>query len=242
MTLLRHTSSLSGGLKFDKKNVHSGLAMLRRLDDRSVKLVFFDPQYREVLDKMSYGNEGARMVERSRLPQMDWSLTLDFLQEIERVLVPSGHLMWWVDKFSLCENFDNRNRLGSPETPTVDLISWEKWRIGMGYRSRRKCEYLVIKQHLPKRAKGKWTDHSIPDVWTKAMELEELDRRSYFKVRTREETHPHSKPVGLQSRLIEAVTRKGDVVVDPCAGGYSVLNACEITGRHFLGCDIRRWT
>jgi site-specific DNA-methyltransferase (adenine-specific) len=44
--------------------------------------------------------------------------------------------------------------------------------------------------------------------------------------------------VGLQARLIEALTNPGDIVLDPAAGGYTVLDACARTGRRFLGCDI----
>ena len=49
----------------------------------------------------------------------------------------------------------------------------------------------------------------------------------------------HRKPVGLQAKLIEAITSTGDVVLDPAAGSYSVLDACRRTGREFLGCDLR---
>ena len=50
--------------------------------------------------------------------------------------------------------------------------------------------------------------------------------------------HPHSKPIDLQSELIKSVTNKGDIVVDPASGGYSVFEACKLTGRTFLGGDI----
>ncbi|CAG8606327.1 159_t:CDS:10, partial [Racocetra fulgida] len=43
---------------------------------------------------------------------------------------------------------------------------------------------------------------------------------------------------GLNKRLIEAVTQKGDLVVDPCAGSFTVLNSCLETKREFLGADI----
>jgi site-specific DNA-methyltransferase (adenine-specific) len=39
-------------------------------------------------------------------------------------------------------------------------------------------------------------------------------------------------------RLIESVSNKGDVIVDPAAGGYSVSEAYLLSNRNFLGCDI----
>ena len=132
----------------------------------------------------------------------------------------SGHLFLWVDKFHLCQGvldwFKDTN------LNLVDMIVWDKGRIGMGYRTRRKCEYLIIFQKSPVRAKGCWTDHSIPDVWVEKIK----------------KTHPHSKPIELQRRLILATTKENDFVIDPAAGGYSVLSACRLAKRNFVGCDI----
>ena len=80
-------------------------------------------------------------------------------------------------------------------------------------------------QKSPKKAKGAWVVRKIPDIIR-----EKVPRRG---------THPHRKPVNLQARLIDAVTKPGDYVVDPAAGTYSVLDAAEQAGRNFLGCDIR---
>ncbi len=206
--------------RYDVPNVADGLSLLKVLRDASVPCLFFDPQYRGVLDKLAYGNEGvSRGARRSTLPQMHQDTICQFLREIERVLMPSGHLFLWVDKFHLCEGvgswLPSRLRI-------VDMVVWDKLRMGMGYRTRRQCEYLLVVQKQPLRAKGVWALRDIPDIWQ-----ERPDPR-----------HPHYKPVTLQARLIEAVTNPGDVVVDPAAGGYSVLEACRLTGRRFLGCDL----
>jgi hypothetical protein len=44
--------------------------LLRSLPDGCNPLVFYDPQYRGVLDKLQYGNEGARQMRRFALPAM----------------------------------------------------------------------------------------------------------------------------------------------------------------------------
>jgi DNA modification methylase len=46
------------------------------------------------------------------------------------------------------------------------------------------------------------------------------------------------KPVGLISRLIGAVTKPHDLVVDPAAGSFVVMHATQELGREFIGCDI----
>ena len=38
------------------------MKLLSKLADSSIHLAFFDPQYRGVLDKMQYGNEGERQI------------------------------------------------------------------------------------------------------------------------------------------------------------------------------------
>ena len=95
----------------------------------------------------------------------------------------------------------------------------------MGYRSRRFSEHLLILQKLPVRAKGIWIIHNIPDVWDE-------------KIENGDRNHTHSKPVRLQEQLIKSVTNKGDIVVDPASGGYSVMKSAINTGRNFLGCDL----
>jgi site-specific DNA-methyltransferase (adenine-specific) len=212
------------GLSIDKHQQMDGLTLLEKIDTDTIPLVFFDPQYRAILDKQNYGNEGEnRGKKRAELPQMTENVIADFIKEIERILIPKGHLMLWVDKYILCDGFDNL--ISDSEFETVDLITWNKDRMGMGYRTRRFSEYLIILQKPPKRAKGVWRVHDIPDVWTE-------------KIENGNRNHVHAKPVELQKRLIEAVTNKGDIVVDPAAGGYSVMKSALEVGRHFLGCDI----
>src|SRR5215469_12116827 len=69
-----------------------GLNLLQSLENGSASIVFFDPQYRGILDKMNYGNEGERQIQRSKLVQMNERKIISFVREINRVLKPSGHL------------------------------------------------------------------------------------------------------------------------------------------------------
>jgi len=50
--------------------------------------------------------------------------------------------------------------------------------------------------------------------------------------------HPHQKPKELIKALIEATTEKRDLVIDPCAGSFIVLEVCQETKREFMGCDL----
>lgn len=208
--------------KFNYKNKMDGVDLLKNLKDNTVKIAFFDPQYRGVLDKLSYGNEGkARGKARCDLTQMTEEKILEFIKEYDRVVKPSGYLFLWVDKFHVCTGvlpwFDGT------KFNLVDMITWDKDKIGMGYRTRRKCEYLIVLQKEPVKAKATWTIHNIPDVWTEKV----------VKV------HAHSKPEGLQKELIKATTEVGDLVCDAASGGYSVFRCCQELDRVFIGGDIQ---
>jgi len=197
-------------------------ALLQLLFDSCSPLIFFDPQYREVLEKLNYGNEGVeRQRARAALPAMSSDYIDACCRESMRVLRPSGYLMRWIDVFGLCTG--QHLRIVDKTCRCVDLIAWDKLRPGQGYRSRRRGDYLLVFQKPPIKARSTWRDHGIPDRWP-----EKVDRK----------LHPHIKPIGLTTRLIGAVTQPGDLVVDPAAGSFTVMHAAHALGREFIGCDI----
>ena len=128
--------------------------------------------------------------------------------------------MYWADTYRVCTGAHLHI---ADILPCVDMISWDCGRIGMGYRTRRRGDYLLVLQKPPLRARATWRDRGIPNRWT-----EKVDRR----------IHPHAKPAGLIARLIAAVTQPGDLVVDPAAGGFTVMHVAHELGRRFVGCDI----
>ncbi|HSA79602.1 MAG TPA: DNA methyltransferase [Geminicoccaceae bacterium] len=219
--IVQPSVSVPPGFALNERNQADGLDLLGALQPASFSLCIFDPQYRGVLEKQKYGNEGSRQKERSILPQMQEAQIISFIEAIAKILMPSGHLLLWMDKFHLCTGI--AHWLTGTELNSVDLIVWNKMRMGMGYRTRRMSEYCLVAQKAPQRAKGVWLVHDIPDV------VEE-------KLQTK---FTHAKPINLQARLIEALTNAGDIVIDPAAGSYSVLEACRRSNRQFLGCDIR---
>ena len=221
-TLEAPSIELGSALEINCRMKMEGTEFLSLLPPASFPVAFFDPQYRGILDKMSYGNEGRdRSRARCALPQMTTEDITMFIELISRALMPSGHLFIWIDKFHLCTGFAHWYE--STDMTVVDMLTWNKGRIGMGYRTRRTAEHLIVMQKLPKRAKGVWQSHDIPDVW---------------RERVTRNGHTHTKPIELQARLIEAVSNPGDIVIDPAAGSFSVMAACRQARRNFLGCDI----
>ncbi len=214
---------LPPGLKPNSRLRMDGLEFLSAIPPESIPVAFLDPQYRGVLDKLAYGNEGiSRGGKRAALAQMPEDVILDFVRGIDRVLIPSGHLFLWVDKFHLCQGVSGW--LDGTQLEIVDLVTWDKGTFGMGYRTRRRAEYCIVLQRDPRRAKGVWKIHDITDVVHEKLEMK---------------VHPHAKPVELQAALLSAVSNEGDYVIDPAAGSFSVMAAAIKSGRNFLGCDLR---
>lgn len=133
------------------------LELLRSLPDGCTPLVFFDPQHRGVLDRLKFGNEGARQRRRAELPPMAESYIDAVCRESTRVLRPSGYLLRWIDTLGICEA--HHLRIADVLKP-VDLIAWDNLRPGMGKRSRRRGDYLLILQKSPITA-STWRDHGI---------------------------------------------------------------------------------
>jgi site-specific DNA-methyltransferase (adenine-specific) len=210
-------------LPLNQRHKIDGIEFMKKIPDGSIPCAFFDPQYRGVLDALSYGNEGDRQKDRVMLHQMTDEIIQRFCKELNRVLVPSGHLFLWVDKFHLVEG--TRQWFEGTEIEVVDLLTWNKETFGMGFRTRHVAEYLLILQKLPKRAKGIWCDHSIRDIWSEKTNGEGGE-------------HAHKKPIKLQEALIKAVTKENDVILDPAAGSFSVMISATNAKRNFLGCDI----
>lgn len=206
----------------NQPNILNGVDLLSHINNEVITAAFFDPQYRGIMDKLKYGNEGERQKERALLEQMGNDTIRTFINEINRVLIPSAHLFLWIDKFHLCEGTSHWTE--DTSLKIVDLITWDKGKIGMGYRTRRKSEYLLVFQKQPLKAKGHWTRHDIPDVWTEKIT---------------DKIHPHQKPIRLQKQLIDAISSTSDFILDPCAGSYSVLNACKEISRNFVGSDLK---
>lgn len=202
------------------RNKIDAATLMAALPDASAALVILDPQYRAVLDAMQFGNEGARQQARAALPQMDDAKIAGIVEECARVLRAGGHLALWVDKYMIGEAHHHRYFRRVPRLRRVDLLCWGTLRFGMGKRTRRACEYLVIAQKEPLSG---WRDHGIRDFWPEAAERD---------------NHAHAKPYQLTERLVQALTRRGELVVDPCAGSFMTLDVCQATGRDFLGGDV----
>ena len=225
-----------GKFQLDTANKGNGITLLRTLPDNSVKTGFYDPEYPgDVKDWKAQRARGNSILKRrAELPQMSEETIARFFRELSRVIAPSGHVFLWVDNFHARTGISHW--IEGTDFAIVDKIVWAKGmttvvdgvvggngKMGLGSRARRSSEELFVLQKLPKRVKDCWSRRNIRDVW-----VEKVDTKS----------HIHAKPMELQKALIDATTQPGDLVLDPCAGSFSVMDAAHAVGRRFIGCDL----
>ncbi len=254
-------------IRYNARNRMDGMEMLTAIPDETIAAAFLDPQYQTVLDKTSYGNEGVHRGQgRLKLPEMKEPLIKEFLVELSRILKFSGYLFLWVDKKHLCEGAPKR-WLKNTDLALVDMIVWNRLRMLLGSRTRSATSFLIVAQKFPTTA-ANWTTHNIPDVWTTEEEDGEIpaeaarpaetgakrkpsihtkkygwadanDIPPVWGERIKARNHPYAKPFELQKKLLTAVTEPGDYVVDPTAGGYTLLDVCKSCGLNYIGCDLK---
>lgn len=92
-----------------------------------------------------------------------------------------------------------------------------------------------VKEHGKKPGRNdvilKIQGYVIDDVWTDIQALDPKDK-------VEKVDYPTQKPEALLKRIIESLTKEGDIVMDFFAGSGTTLVAAEKLGRRWIGCDI----
>lgn len=199
------------------KQSGEALELLSGLENNSVSLVFFDPQYEPVKNVLS-----------ANYPlycQSDYQI-LRILEQIERILKPSAFCLLWVNKTLLGNDRIPLWLLKTPSLKIVDFLVWHKKNtLGLGNWFRSNAEYCFLLQKFPQTGKV-FKNRSFGNVWEESV-LPPSKRQ-----------HPHQKPYNLIKALVEATTNQGDLIIDPCAGSFVVLEVCQELKREFCGVDL----
>ena len=95
------------------KQAGEGLELLSQLKDNSVSLVFFDPQY-EPMNKVLH-------LTYPLYEQSDYQI-MRMLEQVERVLKPSGFCLLWVNKVLLGKDRVPLWLMKTPQLKIVDCL------------------------------------------------------------------------------------------------------------------------
>ena len=148
------------------------------------------------------------------------------IEQVGRILKPSSFCLLWINKGLLGSDRIAAWMIKVPSLKIVDCLVWyKKNTLGLGTWLRSNAEFCFLLQKYPTTGK-KFTNRSFGTVWEEN------------SLPTSQRRHPHQKPKELIKALIVTTTQEGDLIVDPCAGSFIVLDVCQELKRIYLGCDL----
>lgn len=191
------------------------LTVLRQMEAESVDAIITDPPY-----GINYHSKTNASVMNDKTPFIWW------LYDACRVLKSGdsgrGCLVCFT-RWDVEQVFIDAMRLAGFIVKSE--VIWDKVCHGMGDT---KAQFAPTHENIIFAVKGKF---SFPGHRPK-------DLITYQKLASSQMVHPTEKPVGLLANLITAVTKPGDLIVDPFAGSGSTLVAAHKTGRRFIGIEL----
>ena len=184
------------------------------LEDRSIHLTLTDIPYDEVNRKSA----GLRNLDKSKADIITFPLD-DFIDEVIRVTSGSIYIFCGSVQVSYIRDYLIKNNL------TVRHCIWEKTNPSpmngqhMWLSSIENCVFA--------RKKGAFFD------------IKERCKSAVWKESTEKfKDHPTPKPIKLMERLIQASSRRGEIVFDPCMGSGAVAIAAKQCSRRFIGIEM----
>ena len=200
-----------GNMEIDK--IHHGdcIDIMSKMSDKSIHLTLTDIPYDEC-DKPS---GGLRQIGKGQADQLNFDLN-DFLNEVQRVTIGSIYIFCGIQQVSPIykkfreDGMVTRHCVWQKSNPSP-MNGQSTWLSAL-----ENCIFA-------KFGGAVFNESCKPNVWK-------------YKSGT-SKVHPTQKPVELMIRLIEASSKKEEVVFDPCVGSGTTAVACVKTERHFIGIE-----
>lgn len=111
------------------------------------------------------------------------------------------------------------------------MVVWDKGPMGMGWHYRRSYETVLVGEKPG--AACRWFDET--DSIENVIRPYTLGIR---KIIPNKKQHPTPKPPELAEHFIGLHSRRGELVLEPFAGGGSTLVACVKLERRFIACEV----
>lgn len=209
---------------------------MRKLPDKSVRLITTDPPYN--LNK-DYGNTA---------DQMEFDEYLEFsrkwLLEARRVLMDDGTIYVFMGMKYISYIY-----MILEKELDMHFNSWITWFYTQGIgktkgfsprhddilmftKDKRKFVFNLDSIRVPQkyyRSVNNMRGANPGNVW-------EFSHMHYCNKNRQQ--HPTQKPEGLYERMILASSNEGDTVLDPFVGSGTALRVCQQTGRKCIGIDL----
>ncbi len=192
------------------------LEELQRLEDGSVDMIITDPPY-TTPTVTAFG--------RTKVKNFaDFSIQEAYIKmlksEFERVLKPNGAMFMFCDE----KYYPSIFKVFYP-WKTVQMIVWDKEKIGMGKPFRKRHELIVY-------ANRESIDYNRTEGITHFPTVMKCKPIGQDRV------HGAQKPVKLISDLIEGFSNEGETILDCFMGSGTTGIACKNLNRTFVGIEL----
>ena len=188
------------------------LEIVKQIPSASVDMVLIDPPY-STPTVASFGRQVTKRLSDLAI-QEHYFGTLK--PELERILKQDAPLMVF------CDDIYYAVLVGLfYDWKQINLLVWDKRRIGMGKPFRRRHECLF------------YANRGTPPVAGEASHIPTVLEYPLTK-----EHHGAEKPVALCQQMIRELTPPGGCVVDLFMGSGTTGVAAKLAGRRFIGCEL----
>lgn len=185
---------------------------VKKLPPASVDMVLMDPPY-STPTVASFGRQVCKRLSDLAIQEHYFGA---LKPEIERVLKPDGPLMIF------CDDIYYAVLVGLfYDWKQINLLVWDKRKIGMGKPFRRRHECLFYANRGTPLITGEMSH--IPTI---------------LEYPLTKEHHGAEKPVGLCEQMIRELTPLGGTVLDLFMGSGTTGVAALRSGRNFIGCEL----
>jgi site-specific DNA-methyltransferase (adenine-specific) len=226
------------------------LNILKQMPENSVDMVFADPPY--MLSNGGFTVHAGKMVsvnkgdwDKSNGVKQDFEFHLSWIQEVRRVLKPSGTL--WISG-TYHSIYQCGFALQMAGFHVLNDIAWFKPNASPNLSCRffTASHETLIWARKEKKAKHIFNYSEMKNgTWPEdALKKPGLQMRSVWSMGTPKPSekvhgkHPTQKPIDLLRRVVLSSTNKGDVILDPFAGSSTTGLAAAMNGRKFIGIDM----
>lgn len=220
------------------------LKLLPLLPENSIDMIFADPPY--FLSNGGFTCHAGRKVsvnkgkwDTSKGTEENYKFTYDWLKECQRVLTPNGtmwvsgtsHIIYSVGYAMQALDYKILNdiawfKVNPPPnlscryfTHSTETVLWA----AKNKKSRHYFNYPLMKKlNNNKQMLSLWSIKAPGPL-----------EKIYGK-------HPTQKPLALLQRIIQASTRKGDVVLDPFHGSGTTGITASTEGRQYIGIELEK--
>lgn len=186
---------------------------MKKIPSASVDIIFTDPPYTSPTVH-AFGRQKVNRLSDLAIQEFYFAA---IKKEWERILKPNAPVLIF------CDDIYSAVLMGLfYEWQQKNLVIWDKGRIGMGNPFRKQHE-LIFYANRGSIELNKTNISHIPSV---------------IKEPLTKEHHGAEKPVKLIIKLLDGLTKEGDIVLDCFMGSGSTAVACNILNRKYIGFEL----